>query len=214
MFSDLCMRSKPENPLPTIDRFMSIYEDIVKSTAGVESVAINHNLITRQNIPIEQSKSSALWVEAALATNLEVVSLLTSPNFETSMKLEESVQKQSATVPVKNNAKVVSSSFVGTWTRGNGMNETIELAKNLQSEMQMWFLKFVEESLDAGFQVFRKNNPKNLHGGPIAGIVSQLKRVNDWLDREVSKKDELMMGKIEPLKRKIYDFLMQHVEQR
>ncbi|CAI9765927.1 unnamed protein product [Fraxinus pennsylvanica] len=214
MFSELCMRSKPENPLPTIDRFMTIYEDVVKSTVVVESVAINRNSIARQNIPIKQSKSSALWVEAALATNLEVVSLLTSPNFETSMKSEESAQKQSATAPVKNNAMVVSSSFIGTWTRGNGMNETIELAKNLQSEMQMWFLRFVEESLDAGFQVFGKNNPKNLHGGPIAAIVSQLKRVNDWLDREVSKKDELMMGKIEPLKRKIYDFLMQHVEQQ
>lgn len=94
------------------------------------------------------------------------------------------------------------------------MNETVELAKNLQSEMQMWFLRFVEESLDAGFQVFGKNNAKNLRGGPIGAIVSQLKRVNDWLDREVSTKDKLMMGKIEPLKRKIYNFLMQHIEQR
>ncbi|CAI9779818.1 unnamed protein product [Fraxinus pennsylvanica] len=214
MFSDLCMTSKPENPLPTIDRFMSIYEDVVKSTEVVESIAINHNSVTRHNIQNEQSKPAALWVEAALATNLEVVSLLTSPNFETSMKLEETTQKQSATAPVKNNTKVISSSFTGIWTRGNGMNETVELAKNLQLEMQMWFLRFVEESLDAGFQVFGKNNAKNLHGGPIGAIVSQLKRVNDWLDREVSKKDELMMGKIEPLKRKIYNFLMQHIEQR
>lgn len=115
MFSDLCMTSKPENPLPTIDRFMSIDEDVVKSTAVVESIAINHNLVTRQNIPNEQSKPAALWVEAALATNLEVVSLLTSPNFETSMKLEETAQKQSATAPVKNNTKVVSSSFTGIY---------------------------------------------------------------------------------------------------
>ncbi|KAL2545756.1 Plant protein of unknown function [Forsythia ovata] len=215
MFSDLCMTSKPENPLPTIDRLMSIYEDVVKSTAVAESIAINRNMKIRENVPIQQSKSSALWVEAALATNLEVVSLLTSPNFETSMKLEETAQKQSSvTAPVKNNMKVVSTSVLGTWTRGNGMNDTVELGKNLQSEMQMWFLRFVEESLDAGFQVFGKNNPKNLYGGPIAAIVSQLKRLNDWLDREVSKKDELLMGKIEPLKRKIYDFLMQHVEQR
>lgn len=94
------------------------------------------------------------------------------------------------------------------------MNETVELAKNLQLEMQMWFFRFDEESLDTGFQVFEKNNAKNLHGDPIGAIVSQLKRESDWLDREVSKKDELIMGKIEPLKRMIYNFLLQHIDKR
>lgn len=119
MFSDLYMTSKPKNPLPTIDQFMSIYEDVVKYKALVESIAINHNSVTRQDIENKQSKSAALWVKAALATNLEVTSLLTSPNFETSMKLEETAQKQSANAPVKNKTKVVSSSFIGTWTQGN-----------------------------------------------------------------------------------------------
>lgn len=113
------MTSKPKNPLPTIDQFMSIYEDVVKYKALVESIAINHNSVTRQDIENKQSKSAALWVKAALATNLEVTSLLTSPNFETSMKLKETAQKQSANAPVKNKTKVVSSSFIGTWTQGN-----------------------------------------------------------------------------------------------
>ncbi|KAG8376843.1 hypothetical protein BUALT_Bualt09G0106000 [Buddleja alternifolia] len=215
MFSDLLAISKPGNPLPTIDRFMSIYEDVLKSTTDAELIAGNHNSSTStENTLAEQSKSSALWVEAALATNLEVVSLLTSQNF--SSKTEQSSKKRlSISAPVKNNNMKVSSSVVGTWTRGLGMNETVELGKNLQSEMQMWFLRFVEESLVAGFKVFGKSNPSagngGLNGGPIAAILSQLKRVNDWLDRMVSKRDEIMMEKIERLKRKIYGFVIQHV---
>lgn len=96
-----------------------------------------------------------------------------------------------------------------------GMNETVELGKNLQSEMQMWFVRFVEESLDAGFRVFGKSNlgggSGGLNCGPIAAILSQLKRVNDWLDRVVSRRDEVLVEKTERLKRKIYGFVIQHV---
>ncbi|KAA8523079.1 hypothetical protein F0562_009502 [Nyssa sinensis] len=136
MFSDLCSTTKAENPLPTIDLFMSIYDEVVKSTAIAELVAGVTEL-----------------------------------------------------------------------------NETVELARNLQSEMQMWFVRFVEESLDVGFQVFGKcGTDGGLNCGPIAAALSQLKRVNDWLDLVVSKRDELLIEKIEKLKQKIYEFVIQHVE--
>lgn len=96
------------------------------------------------------------------------------------------------------------------------MKETVELAMKLQSEMQMWFIKFVEESLDAGFRALGEcsidgSKPLPLNFSSIAGILSQLKRVNDWLDGVVSKGDELLAEKIEKLKRKIYGFVIQHV---
>lgn len=54
----------------------------------------------------------------------------------------------------------------------------------------------MEESLDAGFQVFGKNGGGTGIGSaevrPIKVILSQLKRVNDWLDRMVSKQDEVI----------------------
>ncbi|KAL3839393.1 hypothetical protein ACJIZ3_023984 [Penstemon smallii] len=212
MFSDLLATSKPENPLPTIDRFMSIYEEVLKSTAAAESIAGNcDSPTTTESISTDQSKSSNLWVEAALATNLEVVSLLTSQNFEASSKLDQNSKKRlSMNAPAKNSTKV-SSSVIGTWTKGQGMNETVDLGSNLQYEMQIWFVSFVEDSLDAGFRVFGKSIPSAVNGGPIAAILSQLKRVNDWLDRAVSKRDEMLMEKIERLKRKIYGFVIQHV---
>lgn len=208
--------SKPENPLPTIDRFMVIYEDVLKGTAAAESIVSRRlSSIGKGNTSIEQTKSSSdLWVEAALATNLEVVSLLTSPMFEDSSKANQSPDgRVFVNSHAKNNAKLPPVT-VGTWTRGQGMNETAELGKNLQHEMQTWFIRFVEESLNAGFQVLGKCKPATSGGvdcGPIATILSQLKRVNDWLDSVVSKRDELMIEKTERLKRKIYGFVIQHV---
>ncbi|CBI28115.3 unnamed protein product, partial [Vitis vinifera] len=169
MFSELCSKCKVGNPLPTIDRFLSIYDEVMRSTAFAESVSTCH----RSDIPHDSSNSTSLWVEAALATDLGIVSLLTGLNIDSQPTLQKNPT-------------------IGSWTRGNGMKETIELAMNLQSEMQMWFVKFVEESLDAA-------------------ILSQLKRVNDWLDRVASKQDELLTEKIERLKRKIYGFVIHHV---
>lgn len=213
MFSHLCSTSKAGNPLPTIEGFMSIYDDVVKSIAVAESVATIHKSSSpTENILTENSKIS-LWVEAALATDLEVVSLLTNQNIEPPSTLKKSSSKrQSLNVPTKSYT-TASSSPAEAWTRGCGMKETVELGTKLQKDMQMWFLRFVENSIDAGFQVFGKSSSTDggLSCGPIAAILSQLKRVNDWLDRVVSKRDDLVVQKIELLKRKIYGFVIQHV---
>ncbi|PSS15615.1 Serine/arginine repetitive matrix protein [Actinidia chinensis var. chinensis] len=218
MFSDLCSASKARNPLPTIERFMLMYDEVVKSTASAESIEINRSSVTpSNNTPTVHSKSISLWVEAALATDLEIISLLTDQNIEPRTTQQKSSSKrQSLNAPSKNNT-VASSSFPsdGTdrrWARGFEMSETVELAMTLQSEMQMWFIRFVEDSLDAGFRVFGKgSSDASLGCGPLAAILSQLKRVNDWLDRVVAKHDDLLTGKIEQLKRKIYGFVIQHV---
>ncbi|KAI3811119.1 hypothetical protein L1987_20836 [Smallanthus sonchifolius] len=186
MFSNLCSMSKAINPLPTIDSFMSVYNDAVKATATAESVTSNHNhnrTMVHDNAPppTDHSKSLALWVEAALATDLEVVTLLSKQGTD------------------------------GPWMKGNEMKETVQSGMSLQKEMQTWFLKFVEESIDAGFQVFGKNSASSSEVGPIKVILSQLKRVNDWLDRMVSKQDKALTGAVDRLKGKIYRFVIQHV---
>ncbi|KAF7806330.1 Glucan endo-1,3-beta-glucosidase 8 isoform B [Senna tora] len=217
MFSELCSVCKAKNPLPTIDRFFTIYEDVLRSIATAESVANSHNSDTSDDgYPTEQSKSLSLWVEAALSTDLQVVSLLTGSDVNSSLNLQRSLSKRKSLSSVKNHLSLNGSSSpqsspsIGLWTRGKGMKETVELGTNLLSEMQVWFLSFVEESLDAGFKVFgEKALP--LDGGSIAVVLSHLKRVNDWLDRVASKGDNLLTDKVEKLKRKIYGFVIQHV---
>ncbi|XP_031256816.1 uncharacterized protein LOC116114807 [Pistacia vera] len=221
MFSQLSSTSKSGNPLLTIDRFFSIYNDVVKYSGIAESVGANHISFTnRDNISTEQSKSTSLWVEAALATDLEIVSLLTTQNNEAPSTLQKSLSKRkslNAQHQLKGSCTTTAThSSVETWTRGHGMKETVQLARNLQSEMQVWFVRFIEELLDAGFRVFGEcaiNGSVTLpmDCGSIATVLSQLKRVNEWLDHKVSSKDDILIAKIEQLKRKIYGFVIQHV---
>ena len=97
------------------------------------------------------------------------------------------------------------------WTEVEGMKETAKFAVNVKSEMQMWFIGFVEESLD------KKNAAvQPLDGSSIAAVLSHLKQVNEWLDRVVSDQDNQitamsLIDKIERLKRKIYGFVIHHV---
>lgn len=221
MFSELCSVCKAKNPLPTIDRFFMIYDDVLRSVATAESIANSHNSETPNDdgYQTDQSKSLSLWVEAALATDLQVVSLLTGSDANPPL-LQKSLSKRQSLNAAKNHLNASSSPqsnpSIRMWTRGKGMKETVELGTNLLSEMQMWFLGFVEESLNAGFKVFgectadgKKTLP--LDGSSIAVVLSHLKRVNDWLDSVVSKGDNLLTDKVETLKRKIYGFVIQHV---
>uniref|UniRef100_A0A7N0TBG4 Uncharacterized protein n=1 Tax=Kalanchoe fedtschenkoi TaxID=63787 RepID=A0A7N0TBG4_KALFE len=219
MFSDLCSLSKAGNPLPTIDRFFSVYDDLMKSTLGTESPASSHISESSEG---DQSKPAHLWVEAALATDLQIVSLFTNQLNDPPSSLKKTLPKGSNTLGKRGSKSITHSSSdivasSGSWRKGGGLKETRELAMKLQSEMQTWFLKFVEESLDAGFRVFGELRNSDgggkippLDNGSIAAVLSHLKRVNDWLDRIVSKQDELLAGKIERLKRKIYGFVIQH----
>ncbi|KGN65379.1 uncharacterized protein LOC101211203 [Cucumis sativus] len=215
-FSELSSTHKTGDLLHVVDQFFIIYNDVVKSTEIAESVFASRNgnkkpgTINSQ----ERLKPASLWVDAALATNLEIVSLLTGQDNSPATILHKSVSKKQT---------MEGSSFPNSnmvqWRRGHEMKETVELAMELQSEMKLWFLKFVEDSLDAGSKVFIersvdavKTSPPIPNRGSMASVLSQLKRVNDWLDRVVSKRDDPLKEKVERLKRKIYGFVIQNVD--
>ncbi|CAK9199535.1 unnamed protein product [Sphagnum troendelagicum] len=120
-------------------------------------------------------------------------------------------------------AKDVKAPLSYPWVKGKGMTETAELAKQLEAEAQCWFLEFMEGALDNGFQVVTKGyeeradkvirQQENCH---VAGILSQLKRVNDWLDQLSVVENAVLNTKLVDtkarLKKKIYNYLLQHVE--
>ena len=106
------------------------------------------------------------------------------------------------------------------WARGNGLDEYVDLAEKLQSESQNWFLGFVEQFLDADV-----DSTTLTDNGQIAGMLSQLKNVNDWLDEiggssaqdEEQDTEEEEMARIssetiDRLRKKIYEYLLTHVE--
>eukprot|EP00249_Psilotum_nudum_P007501 c20609_g1_i1 orf=351-2930(-) len=111
--------------------------------------------------------------------------------------------------------------LVGDWVKGSGLQEAADLAKQLQSEAQTWFLRYMEEALDCGFRFNcisdsgNKSTPQK-ESNQIALVLSQIKRVNDWVEDLESKKEDTLDSRVldvlDRLKRKIYEFLLQHVE--
>ncbi|KAG1365595.1 hypothetical protein COCNU_12G005950 [Cocos nucifera] len=232
MFSDLCSSSKAGNPRPTIARFLSIYNDVLKWNSIAETLAASRKNNGPTDITsIQQSKSAFIWVEAALATDLEVLHLLN--NSTECLSKQKGAEKpivpsmdpprismskrNSLGNPARSHSKVMGNAATTMWTRGYGLDETVDLAKALRHEMQIWFLKFVEEALDVGFRLFgqcsddgKKNSCKD--NSKVAAVLSQLKQINDWLDGVGRMpEEEMLKEKIERLKRKIYGFVISHV---
>lgn len=190
MFSDLCSASKPGNPVPTIDRFLSVYGYVLRWCGTAESPSAGRKA--------DGPKDTMLWVEAALATDLEVLHLIS--------KETECLPKP----PFPQVDPPREESPANTGTRGRGVSETVDLAKALRREMQIWFMKFVEEAMDVGFRLLGENADNN----KVAAVLSQLKRINDWLDGvmgRTAEAEEALKEKIERLKRKIYGFVITHV---
>ncbi|CAN1169947.1 hypothetical protein LINPERPRIM_LOCUS88 [Linum perenne] len=222
LFSDLrssATKSKAGNSSPTIDRFFSLYEDVEKYTQNAQSVATRHSSSGKEAVQTEHSKAASLWVEAALATDLEIVSVLNSKAGAENNPPPTCVLRSLSKRRGSSTSSSISPSQIGPisaaakgvccWTRGNGMRETVELGMKLQLEMQVWFVRYVEESLDAGFRGL--GDGVQVNAGSIAAILSQLKRVNGWLDRVSAKGEKGLIFEIENLKKKIYGFVIQHV---
>ncbi|KAJ6734220.1 hypothetical protein OIU79_001469 [Salix purpurea] len=167
----------------------------------------------------ERRKHAASWVQAALATNLSLFSVFTRDTTTPSQGQKPTASNQSILVlenSLKNTSAktqgkvrpVVGSKLVATgafrkpgdnsaithkvppqpppeWIKGNGLDEVVDLAEMLRMESQDWFLGFVERFLDADLDVSALSD-----NGQIAGMLTQLKSVNDWLDEIGLNKDE------------------------
>ncbi|KAK3031886.1 hypothetical protein RJ639_035196 [Escallonia herrerae] len=99
------------------------------------------------------------------------------------------------------------------WVRGDGLDDAVDLAEMLRKESQDWFLGFVERFLDADVDASSSLSDN----GQIAGMLCQLKSVNDWLDGIGSSTDEGELPHISPevidrIRKKIYEYLLTHVE--
>ncbi|XP_048433391.1 uncharacterized protein LOC103961841 isoform X3 [Pyrus x bretschneideri] len=98
------------------------------------------------------------------------------------------------------------------WNKGNGLDEVVDLAKMLRLQSQAWFLGFVERFLDADVDISALSD-----NGQIAGMLTQLKSVNDWLDnigsiQEGVETTDISAETIDRLRKKIYEYLLTHVE--
>ncbi|XP_052135189.1 uncharacterized protein LOC127753803 [Oryza glaberrima] len=223
-FSELTSASKTSNPLPTVDIFLAVYEDTLKWKKIAESISTNRTETA------SWENSATHWVEAALATDLEVLKLMNKAPESLSRKRGADKPKapsvveaprttiskrQSHGTSAKVQSKVLPTSTAScAWNKTQGVNETAELATTLCREMHTWFLKFVDEAMDLGFHLFEDQNvaSRGKQSSHITMVLSQFKKISDWLDgvgkiaEEATTKD-----KVEQLKCKIYGFVINHM---
>jgi hypothetical protein len=115
-------------------------------------------------------------------------------------------------VDVSANSQMPQAQPPSEWVRGNGLDEAVDLAEMLQLQSQDWFLGFVERFLDADVDTSALSD-----NGQIAGMLTQLKSVNDWLDQIGASKEggetpHISAETIDRLRKKIYEYLLTHVE--
>ncbi|KAI7744755.1 hypothetical protein M8C21_016890 [Ambrosia artemisiifolia] len=242
-YSDICSSAKEDNPQPTVEQFLAMYtslnnahqiaESLLKITARESSSVCEENPSEEQlKVITDRQKQANLWVNAAIVTNLSSFSVYTKqPLSSTANKptlvLEGSTKTPSPKPQVKPrqsvNTKIASSATLKlaadqkstaptNWEKGVGLQETVELAQMLQAESQDWFLGFVGRFLDADVSTATSSD-----NGRIAGMLTQLKSINDWLDKIGTNKDEgendhFSIETIGRIKKKIYDNLLTHVE--
>ncbi|OWM66943.1 hypothetical protein CDL15_Pgr008112 [Punica granatum] len=204
-------------------------------------------------------KRAASWVQAALATNLSPFNVFTreplsnqklAPGNQPVLVLESASSKtdpaktQSKARPSAVGPKVVTGSRrtggdvtgngqkagqtqppLPEWVKGSSAEDSMDLAGKLRLESRDWFLGFVERFLDAesDMSVLSDN-------GQIAGMLSQLKSLNDWLDEigsskggedeeeeEEEEEEDSASPRVSPetvdrLRKKIYEYLLTNVE--
>lgn len=92
------------------------------------------------------------------------------------------------------------------WSKGSGLKEAANLAEKLLSSSRAWFMNFLEDSLSKGVGLNTVDG-----NSEIADLLGQLKRVNQWLD-DMVKLGNRVDERVEGLKKKLYRFLLDHVD--
>ncbi|KAL7085900.1 hypothetical protein ACP275_14G306500 [Erythranthe tilingii] len=245
-YSELSSSAREDNPHPTVEQFLSLHASLNKAHLVADSLSkiLSTDSSDHEENPSEEAlkvtsesrKQAASWVSAALATNLSSFTTYTKPGPKTITPNQpvivldnsstkngtapKTLTKPRQTVNSKNTLKRpsecpgVRNSPPIEWAKGDGLEEAVELSEMLRLESQDWFLGFVERFLDADVDTTSLSD-----NGQIAGMLSQLKSVNDWLDEIGSScKDEEEMTQhisaetIDRIRKKIYEYLLTHVE--
>ncbi|KAL0374067.1 UNVERIFIED_CONTAM: hypothetical protein Sradi_3322400 [Sesamum radiatum] len=240
MFAELLELKDCSSPL--IERFLSVHESIKKASTVVCTLINMRDPDTNDSSkslsqqsepgihPSPANKNASLWVEAAVETDLSKFSLYAKGDEKGTPKSEkchyiviDKTPEKTELSPLKKPVPRVKESMsqsrkrlstrkgtnVGqeSWLPGSGLKHTASLVEKLLSSSRAWFLDYLEDSLDNGFGLgsSRENSCQ------IAVLLGQLKRVNQWLDgafQDRGQADE----RIERLKKKLYRFLLDHVD--
>ncbi|KAL0909970.1 hypothetical protein M5K25_020889 [Dendrobium thyrsiflorum] len=235
-----------KDPKQAVEQFLTLHASLTHASLVSDSLhkSIGSPTITDETVstPVaddtihmsdDNYNRAATWVQAALATNLSSLALYThkskSPSSAaTSNHIVVALDTlANGMAPAKTNSASLAKSRVKTvkqratvattrrWEKGVGVKEGVELARALEEEAKYWFVGYVERFLDAEANGAATQQPWDRDVVP--GMLSQLKKVNDWLNVAKIRDGGLQDGgvpleTVDRLRKKIYDYLLTHVE--
>ncbi|KAM6580574.1 hypothetical protein CsatA_004348 [Cannabis sativa] len=241
IFAELCLSSKKSSAGSLVKNFLDLNQKMQSSANDIDYVVNLRLSGADPSIYFSASNNATSWVKAAVETNLSTFDLFRKQEEDEILKSEKShyvvlenaqevnfgscspTSRQSrnhTTLTSDLTTKVSQSASrrLPSATRnsiterdelykgGSKLIEAASLAQKLLFASREWFLKYLEDSLNIGFGMKREEG-----GTEVASLLGQLKRVNHWLDDIVTKgisKDE----RIEGLRKKLYGFLLEHVD--
>ncbi|KAM6553855.1 hypothetical protein CsatB_014617 [Cannabis sativa] len=241
IFAELCLSSKKSSAGSLVKNFLDLNQKMQSSANDIDYIVNSRLSGADPSIYFSASKNATSWVKAAVETNLSTFDLFRKQEEDEILKSEKSHyvvlenaqevnfgscspttrQSRNHTTLTSDLTTKVSQSAsrrLPSATRksitdrdelykgGSKLIEAASLAQKLLFASREWFLKYLEDSLSIGFGMKREEG-----GTEVASLLGQLKRVNHWLDDIVTKgisKDE----RIEGLRKKLYGFLLEHVD--
>ncbi|XP_030509640.1 uncharacterized protein LOC115724489 isoform X2 [Cannabis sativa] len=241
IFAELCLSSKKSSAGSLVKNFLDLNQKMQSSANDIDYIVNSRLSGADPSIYFSASNNATSWVKAAVETNLSTFDLFRKQEEDEILKSEKSHyvvlenaqevnfgscspttrQSRNHTTLTSDLTTKVSQSAsrrLPSATRksiterdelykgGSKLIEAASLAQKLLFASREWFLKYLEDSLSIGFGMKREEG-----GTEVASLLGQLKRVNHWLDDIVTKgisKDE----RIEGLRKKLYGFLLEHVD--
>ncbi|XP_059647887.1 uncharacterized protein LOC132294151 [Cornus florida] len=229
-----------------VDKFFDLQDDLAHSRLIVQSLTKISPPKTSDtdsnsagsvkealNLALERKKNATSWIKSAIESDLSPCSSSPKPvtttrdatntvkkssikNWAPKSKSASLLQKQVKNVEIPNGL-AADKDDQPDWARGSALCAAADLSNSLQDECQRWFLCYIDKFLD---EVDCKTSSIE-SDCQIAGMMYQIKRVNDWLDvvvckengsKESSTTEDTGIGACERVKNKIYSVLLKNVE--
>uniref|UniRef100_A0ACD5YWH2 Uncharacterized protein n=1 Tax=Avena sativa TaxID=4498 RepID=A0ACD5YWH2_AVESA len=226
---------RDNDPKELIDRFLRFSQEldhaifVAQSQTRLrhsESSSASAKALTKAALDRKQSAIS--WVRAAIEADLSPLSShtrVTSESATASLSEPKPVAPRCCCSKPKCNCNGKSSSrkTADACAEGSNLSAAMDLAVALRSECTRWFLKYIDKFLDDT----ENETGHETCDSQVAGLLQQLKRVDDWLNHVVRHERMLPVDRsgrdgvfseeeendaCERVRRKIYGALLRHVQ--
>nr|CAD1819929.1 unnamed protein product [Ananas comosus var. bracteatus] len=218
VYAELRSSAREDAPQPAVEQFLSLHATLARASLIAESLSKAapgslHPVAQEDALRVssDQRRLAASWVHAALSTDLSAFTLY-GP--------KPPAPPTSATAPAAVAAVAIDSAARGMGRDGGGGGA----GAGAEGGDDGWFVGFVERFLDADAAAAVAWDRDR-----VAGMLSQLKKVNDWLGgvgrsagEAATEEDEeeeeggdgggVPAETVERLRKKIYEYLLTHVE--